>query len=271
MDVEIIENLFEKLFDKLLKPLLEKFDNLPTKEYLDKNLHEISKQHEAELQARDHEILELKARISELELRLPQNNESSGSIVPISYCEEILPFTESSNAKEKKDVIIIGDSIIRHLDTDKINPGKQNTLECLPGAKIGHVRNKLVQINDKYDCQSLILHFGSNNIPDDTPEVVYRKILATVEDTRKAMPNTKIFVSAILPKLGNKFNKGINYVNQKLFDISIRKGFYYIHNHNFCANGIIDRKLYSKDNIHLSYSGVARLGTNIKYMLKICM
>ena len=76
--------------------------NVPIKEYFEKKLYVISKQPEAELQARDQEILELKARISKLEFKLPQNNESSGSILPISYWEEIPLFIQSSNAKVKK-------------------------------------------------------------------------------------------------------------------------------------------------------------------------
>ena len=89
-----------------------------------------------------------------------------------------------------------------------------------------------------------------------------------VNEMKIKMPNTKIFVSDILPKMGTIFNNGLQRLNNKLYYASKNMGFKVINHFQFCVDGKIVDNFYARDQIHLSRGGVARLGCNFKYMLK---
>ena len=62
-------------------------------------------------------------------------------------------------------MLIIGDSIIKHIDVNRIYPGHTNMKVCLPGARADKVYEKIVELNHKYCYDTVIVHVGSNYIP----------------------------------------------------------------------------------------------------------
>ena len=57
--------------------------------------------------------------------------------------------------KESLDFVCLGDSIVRWLDLDSINPGSNNKLECMRGAKIEDIRGKLIDLNDQFNIKDM--------------------------------------------------------------------------------------------------------------------
>ena len=177
------------------------------------------------------------------------------------------------NSKAKKDLVIIGDSIVKHINMDLVNPGKDNQLFCFKGGNVKTIRKEIIDIDAKLSIKSLVLHVGSNFIPADSPDLVAAQILDLVKEIQIQMPSTKIYISAILPKINADYNPGINFINSTLYNESLKKGFVFIQHNKFSRNGVIDFRLYVKREveaerpIHLSYGGVARLACDIKYAI----
>ena len=95
-----------------------------------------------------------------------------------------------------------------------------------------------------------------------------------IKDIKRQMPDTKLFVSAVLPKFDSKLNPGINCINLKLFNNSVNLNYYFIQHPQFCRNGQFELNLFAKSEVqqkkplHLSKGGVARLACNIRYAVK---
>ena len=130
------------------------------------------------------------------------------------------------------------------------------------------------KIENKFTAKNIILHAGTNDIPAEDPETVFSKLMHLVEDIKLRMPDSKLFVSAILPKISPAFNDGINHINFRLFEASQVMGFDFIQHNAFCQNSIFAENLYSRHELekgrptHLSFKGVAVFATNLKAALR---
>ena len=285
-----------KFFENLLKPIKDAINNLPTKKSLE-NLptkgdlnNEMQQLFESvtiyvneELQKRDNRIdtlkkefdLELKKRdehIDKLGRQLHElvKNEKRNIVntTQDNFIEE--KFSSRSDEKEDVDVVLIGDSIIRHVDLDRVNPNQTNKKFCQPGGKIENANESLKDAYKKYNMKRLIICTGTNHIPKEDPATVSEKIINMVRNAKINMPDTKIFVSGILPKYGNSYAPGINYINRKINAASKIYKFDFIYNLQFQENGKQNTYFFAQDKLHLSKKGVARLAMNFKYRLKKC-
>ena len=176
--------------------------------------------------------------------------------------------------KVDKDLVFIGDSIIKHVKLNLVNPDKTNELCCIPGADISRIEQEIIKADEKYNMKKLALHVGSNEIPINDPEKVAHKLVNLIKATKKQMPDTELYFSAILPKISSSYNPGINYINQFLYNSSKTDNFTFVQHPQFSRNGIINFDNYARVEvqsnraIHLSKGGVARLACNIRYAIK---
>ena len=81
------------------------------------------------------------------------------------------------------------------------------------GTQIAEVRSKLMDLNDKYEINNLLLNVGSNEIPLKDPLEVARELSDLITEIKVYMPATKLYVSAIFPKIGPEYLPGINEIN----------------------------------------------------------
>lgn len=267
--------------ESIIAPLSEKLDNLLETLALKKDIDSLVSNLKNEIEKRDKKISHMQVQIDdqtitilEMQEKLCSHNDRILASEQNTSANENV--TESSNidpAKESIENIIVGDSIIKHVKSENLS---EHVTEVISGsgARIEMVYEKIDELSETYNAQNIVLHIGSNNIPHDRPATVASKIIKLVKHVQTKMPKTRIHVSAILPKHGSSFLRGIDMINCQLFDSSFVHGFNFIaHPNSFARNGHLNPRMFAPtevrlDNpVHLSYAGVAQLERNIKHHL----
>ena len=224
---------------------------------LEEKVNSIQEQNKREKEASENEISRLKNKLEKLDKKFelkPVNTET-----PAKIQEEI-------TVKNKLDVLIIGDSIIKHVDPEKINPGRRNKNICIPGGTLPDIRRALVAESKKNFIECLILNVGTNHLTFESPVSVSEQRANFCKEIRANLPDTRLLFSGILPKLYDEHSRGISFINNRLFKLSKEQSFKIIfHNKFYDANGYVNFDLLSKDRIHPNRHGVAVLGSTLKY------
>ena len=102
---------------------------------------------------------------------------------------------------------------------------------------------------------------GTNHLSRDNPEDITRKICKLLIRIRQGYPDTVIFYSCILPKIGKKHFNAINYTNKSVYfnlcigDNQVR----YIGHGSFARNGLLNESLFWKDKVHTNKKGLQQL------------
>ena len=65
-------------------------------------------------------------------------------------------------------LLIVGDSCVKYMDADKINPGGNNKLVCIRGGKANDIRNAIMEVNASHAVAHCVIHVDSNHIPEET-------------------------------------------------------------------------------------------------------
>lgn len=214
---------------------------------------------EQSLLTRDNTILELTQKIDLLTLANNQND------LEQSQNEE--------HVKSERDLLVIGDSLIRHLDESALNPGGDTTINCIPGGRPNDVAEEFRKIAKTEKYKRIIVHIGSNMIPRYTPSFCANKIIECMDIVKKLAPDSQVAYSCVLPKIGNHLLPGINFVNEKVVGSSRfgppRRKFGFIqHEPFFCdSTGHVDAGLFGRDGLHLSTRGISALQNSMKRLL----
>ena len=172
---------------------------------------------------------------------------------------------ETSAQASKSKVVIIGDSMIKHLDPKRIQNGLQNrkvTIKTFPGARIDDMKHYAVPtLTTKPN--TLIVHIGTNDLRNNTPS----NLLSSLEDLGEMImqytnKNTNLIWSEIItrthdPTLTNK----VNLVNNSLARLCETRNWGLIKNNNITGN------LLNNSGLHLNKQGTAALAKNIKQCL----
>jgi hypothetical protein len=112
-----------------------------------------------------------------------------------------------------------------------------------------------------------------NNIPHQVPCEISRELTDHLERLQLELPETNISFSTILPKIGAKFNHGINYINTVMDEVCYDLGVGYIQHSAFCERGQLTKKLFSPSEwkedrpVHPSHEGVKVMMMNIRLEL----
>ena len=169
---------------------------------------------------------------------------------------------ETSAQASKSKVVIIGDSMIKHLDPKRIQNGLQNrkvTIKTFPGARIDDMKHYAVPTLATKP-NTLIVHIGTNDLRNNTPS----NLLSSLEDLGEMImqytnKNTNLIWSEIItrtddPTLTNK----VNLVNNSLARLCETRNWGLIKNNNITGN------LMNNSGLHLNKQGTAALAKNIK-------
>ena len=206
------------------------------------------------------------------ETRSTWSNPSIDSLSP-SWCDTSVNTTTrdtDTSAKEYLDLVVCGDSIVKYLDVDQINPDKPNKLVCLPGGRIHDIRNAVVDLAKTHSVNHLVLHVATNNTPSESPKEVIEKMHRLIKEIKTNMPSTSLYISAVLPKTCSNWLPGINQINLGLCRSQIAMNYVFIQHPRFASQGRINENLFSGDAIHLNRRGVAQLAIDIKYNEIFC-
>ena len=166
--------------------------------------------------------------------------------------------------KLEKKLIVVGDSLVKHLDLKKIFPDGDNLLICLPGARIGTIRRKIQKMAAIYDADHIIIVVGANHNSEDSI-VLATKIKFLLKESKELFPHSKLHYSAYLPKFSDALIPFVTDFNYRMKKICWGIGVDLIYNSQFIQNGKADQTLLARDGLHLSRKGVATLGSNMKY------
>ena len=204
-------------------------------------------------------IQELKNEITQISGKLTAVEESKQK----NIAEEI-PVV--STAKNKLDLLIVGDSIVKYVNPEKINPGGRNKLICIPGGTLPDIRNALIYESKHNYIDSLVLNLGTNHLSFESPTSIGEQLSNFCAEIRQNLPNTRLLFSGLLPKTSDYYTPTVSFINNRLFQASKIHGFKLImHKKFFYEDGSINFSLLSKDKIHLNKHGVAVFGSTIKY------
>ena len=214
-----------------------------------------------EISATNSKIINLEAKIGEQKTLL----EAIQSEVNAMKCQSTVT-DFNLGIKTKKKLIVIGDSLIKHLDLNLICPNEDNMKVCLPGARIGIIHRELRKLAMIYDADHIIIVVGTNHHQENSA-VLSSKLKFLLKEAKELFADSNIYYSAYLPKFNDTCIPFINDV----FD-RIRKICWgivdLIYNSQLIENGIIDYTLLARDRVHLSKKGVAALGSNFKYRIR---
>ena len=155
---------------------------------------------------------------------------------------------------EKRNVVVIGDSIVKGIDTVFCDQDRESRrLCCLPGARVQDISSGL-QRNLEWEGKNpvVVVHVGTNDIGRTGTKVLrreYEKLGAKLKSRTK-----KVIISGLLPEPRanwHRVNK-IKEVNTWLKDWCGRNGFEFMgHWHQYWGRG----DLFRRDGLHLNSAG----------------
>ena len=180
------------------------------------------------------------------------------------------PVEVETPVKVEHDLLILGDSLVRHVKPELINPGGDTTIECLPGARPEGLIDKFEEICQTSSYKRIIVHAGTNLVPKFSPATVADKIVDALEKIRALSPQSKVAFSALLPKEGDHLIAGINEVNCRVRQAGLcghyRTRYGFAPHAKFFVNslGHVDHRLFQRDGIHLTDMGSRALEKSIK-------
>lgn len=168
-------------------------------------------------------------------------------------------------SKDTKNIVIVGDSIVRHMDKACNQEGDVVRL-CYPGSKIEHITERVQNIVSGEGNNPVILtHVGTNNLSKDTSNTMIKKYEGMIDKFRSYCPQAHIVVSGILDRRDNKeLRRGVPRVNKKLQDLCQRKGV------EFLDHSLLTHRegWLSKDKLHLNRRGNMLLGDSFRRSIR---
>ena len=293
------DNMVQEICSSIIKPISDKIDSLDTK--IGTLLMSMESRFKSELEKRDHKIVDLTAKFENIynereadkkELKLIKDKLStleaknidgaqakfSGWSNSFGNDENIFsdpvetevetdwrPDDIESQDLSNIDLLVAGDSCVKHLDLELMNPGKTNRLICVPGGKAVDIRNRVKEICATNNVSHCVVHVGTNHTSSDEPIATAEKLVALLREIKTNMPQTSVYFSSILPKYDNEWLSSLNLINRRVYESSKKVNFSFIGHYDFATHGFINHRLLSRDGIHPSYSGVAQMARDIKF------
>ena len=155
-------------------------------------------------------------------------------------------------------ICMVGDSQLRRMDADKMsNNHHQVVLNAKSGMKVEEAANHV-------DCDAdvIIMHAGTNNLRDSTPEEVAEKVVKTFKKIKQKNSKAQLAYPSIFRRKGNAAANGMNVIvfqtNKILKEELMLQGIDFIDNDNILYGNICD------DGLHINQGGAKRFARNVK-------
>ena len=164
--------------------------------------------------------------------------------------------------KQEKAVLAIGDSMVKHIDGNKIARTAHNKAisYSYSGATVNQISAKFDDQTERLQYDTIILHVGTNDLVHEKPE----KDAADMDNLiNKAKGHTnKIAVSGAIKRYDGKVNnRKIDYYNKLVHDLCSK------HKITYTDNSYIGKSLLSRSNLHLNRDRYKALGrTSCTYL-----
>ena len=188
----------------------------------------------------DNNSLQVKLR----ENKNPNNKENHGGI----------------NSTSKKEIIIVGDSMIKLKNGHEVSIHNSVKIRCHPGATTDDIID-YVRPTARKKPDMIIIHTGTNDIQNkvNTLQKV-RKVITTMKEI-DVNNEIQIAFSSVIHHEDQDFEEEIKEINRKLENLCKGKGIKFINNSN------IDGSCLNRSKLHLNKSGTALLVKNFSHAL----
>ena len=169
----------------------------------------------------------------------------------------------NKSANNKLEHLIIGDSIIQNISSDKFHKGKKTKIITQRGKGIDNVMDYLHQT--ELDLKNLIIHTGSNDIANMDIDNVKEKFESLFDIIIKKFKNSKVYISVPINRYGNSsFNRNVSKLGTFVKEICIQHGATFMFHNDINK----DETCFRSDNIHVSNKGTGVLVANVKSHLR---
>ena len=158
----------------------------------------------------------------------------------------------------KNSVIIVGDSIVKHLTGPGISKKSHVKIKTNPGATTEDITDFIKPSIPKKQV-FLLVHSGTNDLPTGINTITkIRKVVANVEEMDNER-KIKLGFSSIIGR--EDVDKTDETVNERLEKYCLSKGFLFIDNSN------IDTSCLNRGNLHVNRQGTSILANNFRKSL----
>ena len=99
---------------------------------------------------------------------------------------------------KKKSVLVAGDSLLNGIEESKLSKDRHIRVQPISGAKIKDISNNLDELI-RNDLKTIILHGGTNNTVEDTPEDIYNDLISLKTKIEDKIPVKKLSSTCQLP------------------------------------------------------------------------
>ena len=114
---------------------------------------------------------------------------------------------------KKKSVVVVGDSLLNGIEESKLSKDRHIRVQPISGAKIKDISKNLDELIHN-DLKTIILHVGTNNTVEDTPEDIYNDLISLKTKIEDKIPNCQVLISCLIRRSDNvKANKTAEKVN----------------------------------------------------------
>ena len=114
---------------------------------------------------------------------------------------------------DKVDILIIGTSIIKDIDPERMYRDKTVKKHILEQKTIAVAKRYISNLTGKFG--TILLQVGSSDLEHNSTETVQTGISEIVEILNTKLPQTRILVSGILPRWTRSAQEGMNYKRKK--------------------------------------------------------
>ena len=139
--------------------------------------------------------------------------------------------SRNKSANNKLEHLIIGDSIIQNISSDKLHIGKKTKIITQRGKGIDNVIDCLHET--ELDPKNLIIHTGSNDIANMDIDNVKEKFESLFDIIIKKFKNSKVYISVPINHYGNSsFNRNVSKLGTFIKEICVQNGATFMFHNN---------------------------------------
>ena len=164
--------------------------------------------------------------------------------------------SRTTNPREKKSVVILGDSMTHNIQGRKLSKKKHVVSKSFSGSTVEDMSD-FVKPFLRRSPDEIILHIGTNNLSTDEPRQLGEKIVDLARFIERESPLTKLAVSSLIVRKDD-LDRKVKNVNKTLRSFCNSNGWTFISNEN------IDASCINKGGLHLNRKGVYKLAGNFR-------
>ena len=142
------------------------------------------------------------------------------------------PNRDLSSSRPREKVTVVGDSVIKFIQPRKLSRKFDVSAHCFPGATVQDMNDYIKPVLQRKP-DKIVLHVGTNNLRDDRPKDIKKKIAGVVEVIKNNQPSTSISISSIIQRADDRsLKKTVEETNKEIRTYCATNGLDFICNDN---------------------------------------